>query len=168
MVTLLFHSISLKKEGNLNFVGLLTPSLCMSGLANLALKDVSEKISGDQSNLSLLKIFVKSFYQTLPYHFIASTLLSLLSSSSCSTWFFPCFSFILWYSFLLACLGNPIFLVGVIIVSHLFHATCIKEEGDPKFIWSPHSFPIHGWDFQFGLASHVRKSKWSLLRPLPT
>jgi hypothetical protein len=33
-----------------------------------------------------------------------------------------------------ACLGNPIFLVGVKMVTHLFHATHLKEVGNPKLI----------------------------------
>jgi hypothetical protein len=113
--------------GKPNSFGLLT-SLC--GWAFQV--QFSKNLIGDQ-DLSLFEILL-SFYQALPCGFIASTSLFTSSSSSHFAWCFPCVSFSVWSSYLVACLGNPIFLVGVRMVACLFHATHLKEVGNPKFI----------------------------------
>ena len=56
------------------------------------------------------------------------------SSSSHSTCFSHCVLFSVWSSFLVPCLGNPIFLVGLGMMDRFFHDTHPKELGNPKFI----------------------------------
>jgi hypothetical protein len=51
------------------------------------------------------------------------------SSSSHFAWCFPCVSFSVWSSFLVACLGNPTFLVGVRMVSFI---PCHSSQGSGK------------------------------------
>jgi len=76
-------------------------------------------------------------------------------SSSHFTWCFSCVLFSVWPT----CLINPIFLVGVRMVAHLFHSTFLKEVGNLEFNWSHQFFLVHGRASQFGLESHLKKIK---------